>query len=545
MNLNDSDYNFYGRREVLDLLTKRVLGLKEGYRQNLALLGSRYVGKTSLVERFIVNFEDRDVVVLYLNLESHDFAHFVLQFSKGILYHFLKNKGQSVHDDLNLLIETSRPLIPLTTAEVEAIQELLKEGKTNEVYSRLLNLPEIFYQETKKFLVFIIDEFQNLENFPVSDVFVELGKRIMTQKSSLYITTSSNEAQARNILSEKLSLLFGNFEIIEILPFDLSSSQGLIDHNLEGIKIGLYLKNFLANFTGGYPLYINMLSQEMISLTAIHRQQEIYAPILTQAIENLVFNPWGVISHHFELIISDLRKGKSTNNLCSMLVALAEGKHRMADAAQYLGIKLSLANQRINILLDADLVEKNGNYYHIKDKLFKYWIKYVYQRRMKTIDLEPGRSRKLFKEEINKAVNEFQMIARKDVSSRMMDLLHKFDEEAFELDGRKYKLSSFKDISAMKLRLTTGNSLDALLADSPEGQWLVVLKKDPVLEHDLTCLAQEIKKLTVKPGRCVLVCLNGLDESAKVRALQDKWWIWSEQQINTLMHLYDEPYLTR
>ena len=545
MNLNDSDYNFYGRRDILDLLTKRVLGLKDGYRQNLALLGSRYVGKTALVERFVVNFEDRDMLVLYLNLESHDFGHFVLQFSKGILYHFLKNKGLALHDDLKLLLEASRPLIPLTCAEVQAIQDLLKESKTNEVYSRLLNLPEIFNQETKKFLVLILDEFQNLEDFPVSDVFVELGKRIMTQKSCLYITTSSNQAQARTILSEKLSLLFGNFEIIEILPFDSSASQGLIDHNLEGIKIGLYLKNFLADFTGGYPLYINMLSQELISLTAIHRQQEIYAPILTQAIENLVFNPWGVISHHFELIISELRKGKSTNSLCSLLVALSEGKHRMADAAPYLGIKLSLANQRINILLEADLIEKNGNYYHIKDKLFKYWIKYVYQRRMKTIDLEPGRSRKSFKEEINRAVNDFQMIARKDVSSRMIDLLHKFDEEAFELDGRRYKLASFKDISSMKLRLGAGNFLDALLADSQEGQWLIVLKKDPVLEHDLTCLAQEIKKLTFKPGRCVLVCLKGLDESAKVRALQDKWWIWNEQQINTLMHLYDEPYLTR
>ncbi len=545
MNLNDPTYSFFGRREISELLTKRVLGLKDGYRQNLALLGSRYVGKTSIVERFIMNFEDKDVLVLYLNLETHDFKHFVLQFSKGILYHFLKNQGQPVQEDLKLLLESSRPLIPATTAGVEAMQELLKEGKTNEAYFQLLNLPEVFSQETKKSLVLILDEFQNLESFPVTNVFVELGKRIMTQKNCLYITTSSNEVQARAILSEKLSLLFGNFEIIEVLPLDLPTSQGLLDHNLQDIKIGLYLKNFLADFTGGYPLYINMLSQEMISLTALHRQQEIYAPIVSQAIENLVFNPWGVISRHFELIMSDLRRGKTGGNLCSLLVALSEGKHRMADAAQYLGLKLTLVNQRINILLEADIVEKNGNYYHIKDKLFKYWIKYVYQRRMKTIDLEPGRGRKMFKEEINRCVNEFQMVARKDLSSRMMDLLHKFDEESFELSGRRYKLSSFKDVSMMKMRLGSGNFLDALLADSPDGQWLVVLKKDPVFEHDLNHLAEEIKKLDFKPGRCVLVCLKGLDESAKVRALQDKWWIWSEEQINTLMHLYDEPYLTR
>ena len=333
--------------------------------------------------------------------------------------------------------------------------------------------------------------------------------------------------------------------MIDILPFDLAESQGLIDHNLEGLKIGLYLKNFLADFTGGYPLYINILSQELINLSSLLRQEEVYAPIITQAIENLVFNPWGVLSRHFELTISDLRKGKVSLSLCSLLIALAEGKHRVADAAHYLNLKPSVLTQRINNLLEADIIEKNGNYYHIKDKLFKYWIKYVYQRRMKAIDLEPGRSRKSFKEEINKGVNEFQMVARKDLSLRIMDLLHKFDEEAFELGGRKYKLSSFKDITQMKLRLGSGNSLDALLANSSEGQWLIVLKKDPVFEHDLSGLTQEIKKLSPRPGRCVLISLSGLDESAKVLALQEKWWIWNEEQVNTLMYLYDEPYLTR
>jgi hypothetical protein len=480
-----------------------------------------------------------------LDLESRDFSYFAQQFSKGLLYHFLKNQNLPLHEDLKLLCESCRLSIPVTTAEIEAIQVLLKEGKNNEAYASLLNLPDIFFGETKKSLVLIFDEFQNLENFLVSNVFVELGKRIMTQKSTLYITTSSNQEHAKTILSEKLSLLFGNFEVIDVVPLDLATAQGLIDHNLEGIKIGLYLKNFLADFTGGYPLYINMICQELISLAALHRQEEIYAPIITQAIENLVFNPWGVISRHFELTVSDLRKGKVSLHLCSLLIALSEGKHRIADAALYLNCKPSLITQKINSLLESDIVEKNGNYFHIKDKLFRYWIKYVYQRRIKAIDLEPGKSRKNFKEEINKGVNEFQMVARKDLSLRIMDLLHKFDEEAFELGGRRYKLSAFKDINQMKLRLGSGNSLDALLANSSEGQWLIVLKKDPVLEQDLTNMAEEVKKLSPRPGRCVLISLSGLDESAKVRALQDKWWIWNEEQVNTLMHLYDEPYLIK
>ena len=42
-----------------------------------------------------------------------------------------------------------------------------------------------------------------------------------------------------------------------------------------------------------------------------------------------------------------------------------------------------------------------------------------------------------------------------------------------------------------------------------------------------------------------MVSLSGLDDSAKVRALQEKLWVWNEEEVNSLMHLYDEPYIVR
>ncbi len=106
---------------------------------------------------------------------------------------------------------------------------------------------------------------------------------------------------------------------------------------------------------------------------------------------------------------------------------------------------------RINALQDANIVERNGNYYHIKDKLFSYWIKYVHQRRLRVIDLEVGRSRKQFKEEINRALNDFGMVARKDLSVRIADLMHKFDNESFVLCGRRYKLIRFQGHQGLKI----------------------------------------------------------------------------------------------
>jgi len=161
------------------------------------------------------------------------------------------------------------------------------------------------------------------------------------------------------------------------------------------------------------------------------------------------------------------------------------------------------------------------------------------------VDLEVGRSRKQFKEEINRALNDFGMVARKDLSVRISDLMHKFDNDTFVLCGRRYKLTTFGEIKLLKLRIGTGNYFDAISADSQEGLWLVVLKKDPVHDSDLSGILEEIKKLNPKPARSVIVSLSGLDENAKLRALQEKLWIWDEDQLNCLMHLFDEPIIVR
>jgi len=309
--------------------------------------------------------------------------------------------------------------------------------------------------------------------------------------------------------------------------------------------MGLQLRNFLSDFTGGHPLYINLLCQELICLSGVYGQQEIYAPILIQAIENVIFNPWGVLSRHFELQINALTVGKMPSVTIAMLGALAHGKHKMSDLSESLNLKLSQVTQRINVLQELNIVERNGNYFHINDKLFSFWIKFIHQRRMHVIDLEVGRSRRQFKEEIGRALNDFGMVARKDLTVRIADLMHKFDNESFVLSGRRYKLNSFKDIKLLKLRMGAGNYFDAISAQGSEGSWLVVLKKDPVHDNDLSGILEEIKKLEPRPTRSVIVSLSGLDENAKLRALQEKLWIWDEEQLNCLMHLFDEPIIVR
>src|SRR5207247_842332 len=160
---------------------------------------------------------------------------------------------------------------------------------------------------------------------PVKEVFQELSNKIITQRRCLYIIASSYPEVAHKILSEKLTLLFGNFEIIPVSHFDGVTSQEFIEQSMGPIHMGSHLRSFLADFTGGHPLYLGLICQELIHLSAVHKQDEVYVPLITQAIEDIVFNPWGALSRHFDLVIAELSQGKGNRAMTSLLIAMANG----------------------------------------------------------------------------------------------------------------------------------------------------------------------------------------------------------------------------
>ncbi len=541
-----SPHNFcFGRKAALSLLGRRLKDLKEGYRQNLALLGSRYIGKSTILQKFISEIDDPETIVIYLNLENRDFDYFSSKIIKSILFNFAKSRNLAPQEEIKVLMEITRPLIPQTVEAVEKILALTKAKKFNEAYQDLIALPEVFNTEAGKFCVIVLDEFHDLENFPVEEAFQEMGNKIMTQRRCLYVIASSYPELANRILSEKLTLLFGNFEIIPVGSFDGVTSQEFIEKSMGDVHIGSHLRSFLADFTGGQPLYLGLICRELIHLAAVHKQSEVYVPLITQAIEDVVFNPWGALSRHFDLMISELCQGKGNRAVTALLIALANGKCRLKDLLDALSQKQTQVNQKLNRLIELDILEKNGNIFQFKDKLFRYWLKYVLQKRIMAIDLEPGKQYKLFREELNRAVIDFQVTSRKDLSTRMVELFHCFDNESLNLNGRRYKLPVFSQITPLKLRSIAGTYIDAMCTECDEGTWLVAMRKDPFTEGDINALLSEAKNMGPKPQRLVVVSLSNLDENARVRALQERMWVWNEQEINSLMHLYDKPYVVR
>ena len=84
--------DFFDRKVYLDILQKRIKAIKEGYRQNIAIISDKDSGKTSVVLHFLNRFSDPLILPLYLEVRP-EFSHeqFVRKFIGILLYNFLEN----------------------------------------------------------------------------------------------------------------------------------------------------------------------------------------------------------------------------------------------------------------------------------------------------------------------------------------------------------------------------------------------------------------------------------------------------------------------
>ncbi len=538
------EQNFFGRTAIMELLKKRILDLKEGYRQNVALFGNRYIGKTTILRHFLASL-DEEISVLYVDVENKDFRSFLDQFIGSLLHSYSRSRKLPRHENAALLLESVQESIPQTASVIRKIYKDYHSRKLTTSFHGLLALPEIFTNETGGICVLVLDEFHRLEEVTVPNAFAHLGKKIMTQKKCFYVVTSSNPQQAKKILSEKLSLLFGNFEMIPVDPLDPQTSRRFIEEALQGIQIKEPLRDFLVDFTGGYPLYIHLIGQELVNLSVLHGQDEIFIPVLTQAVENTLFNRWGLISRHFELMVQELAAGKGNQIIPALLMCLANDKHKSDDLCAALGLKKNQAAWKINRLKEEGVIFKNGNFYYFRDKLLKYWIKYIFQPRLKDLGCDPRQHRERFHREFQSCVENFNIASRKGLPLRIMELLYCFDNEAFDLNGRRYKLPLFKEIVPWRVSNEQGQSLDVIKALTNEDVWLIAVKGENVSETEVSALLEDSRKNAPKPQRHLIISLKSLDENTRLKALQERCWIWNEDEINTLLTLFNKPYISR
>lgn len=521
---------FFARKEYLSILEKRIRDLRDGYRQNIAIVGDELVGKTSIIFNFLNKFCDNRTIILYLEIRPETVVSFARRFIGILLYNFLINSGIALKEDLDFLIKKSLPYLPKTIEKIGFILSAVEKRKKNHIFTELLSLCDSVYEETGKHCVVILDEFHHLEHLGIKDLYRDWSRLLISQKTTMYIILSSMKFKTRSILSKSLSLLFGNFELLAVEPFDVQTSESYLRYRFKGLSINPGFANFIVHFSGGYPFYL-----EVISEAVLKSQGEELADIL----ERLLFHAPGILNQRFSNYLKRFLDSAYSQDYLCILYLISQGHNKIKDIMHMWRKPQRELSVRVNQLLELDAVTRSGDFLKINDRVFSFWLKFVYQEKLRSLTFDAKNQKTLFRDSIESIIQEFMMQATKPISERLMELLHLFADDKVQIERRRMRLDHFREIKP--LQFDNRSLKEGLIGRSPDATWILAFKYDILTEEDIAAFAKECRKYRHKLQKKIIIALKDIDTNARLRAMEEKILTWDLGNLNQLLDLYSKP----
>lgn len=535
---------FFGRQDILSLLDKRVSSLSKGYRQNIAIIGEELIGKTYLIKHWLSRYCDNYIVPIYIEIKPQETFAFVEKFIGTFLFSFLKNSQIELRDDIDFLIGKAENYIPNTISSAKQLLSRRKRSKAQESFIELLKLTEYFYKETGKRCLIIFDEFHLLEEMEIKDIYTLWRKHIMVNKDTMYILLSSKKQLTSKILSSDLDLLFGNFEKIELQPFDNKTAQSFIQDKLKMLNAPNQISDFIINFASGKPFYINILSDAFINY---HTKNPEISPTITTLIssfEETFIDNWGILSRRFRGLMQDLENRFKNLAVHKILIGFTSGLNRIIQLSHQLQRTKKDISSILSRLCEYDLISKNADSYVLSDKIFASWLKCIYANEINAFSIDFDKQRQCFKKEMETVFNCFCDAQKRAVSERIIELFGQFQDESIEVDKKRMRLNRFKEIKLLNIN---GKQLkEGILARAAGSVWIAGLKENKVIEEDMIEFIDVCRKFKYnKSQKRIFIAFDEIDINASLIAKEEKISTWDIGFINSLLDIYDKPRIVR
>jgi len=530
---------FFGREEVLDLFNKRVAALKDGYRQNIALTGQSLSGKSSIILHFLSTIRGEGFVPIYVEVVKESFGAFADKFVATMLYNALSGTGERASVELEDLLDISKNRFPKTHSAIKGVYSLIESDEIDSAYTALLTLTSALKEESGLPSIVILDEFDNLEYIGVRNPFLNFGKVIMVQKDTMYVVSSSRSEAIKKIISEKLSLLFGNFEVVKVSNFDERRAAEYIDVKLPGYDIESGVRRFVIDLTDGNPFYLDKITSEAGRLADEKMTSYIGEDIITGAILRLVYDSGGAIHQYLTSFVLELLDSKLKDTYMAALIAIASGKNKQPDVAREIKKKQVDVSKILVRLAEQGIISKNGAFYLIDDRMLAFWLKKVYDRRRKILIDGAFDRAELFTKDIKSEIASFTAESSKSATERVAELFNAFSNELVGIDSKQLRLPHFTRVDIKHF----ADSSDFVSASFRGSHWIAKVYEKAISENDIIAYVKNVKSLDVKVSSKVIVALGGIDDNSRLLAKELRIAVWDAEAINLLLNLYGKKRL--
>ncbi len=526
--------DFFAREDLLRHLTQSANDIQQGYRQNIALIGSGLIGKSSLLLQFLNSIKNtQELLPVYLNARDTNLEKFMHDFAAGLLYQALKKKpDDEASYRLDDLLKESSGVFPKSCDLVRRVRSFIAEKRYDEAYSELWDLCVLLNAETGRFPVLVLDEFSLLSEFPVAKPFRVLGQKIMVQQKTLFFVSSSFPLNARKILAERLSLLFGGFKRLDVGTFSADEARKFLTQRCRSVVIPNEIKDFILAFTNGHPFYLSSIAGK-IDYAKGYGMERITLKSISRIIAELLFYPGGAIDQFFSEILDPIHKAMPERNVFDMLSAMAKQPVRARDILNKNTVSSSDLNKLLNSLAESSLIKKSGALYSADDAVFRMWIEVKSTPRNLCFDFVPQQERADYAKEVESRISVFYAERKKSLDKRIAELISSFDNDHFFIDERTRVLPR---VNSIELKHFDHKNL--LISAKGKKRCLFIISQKRLTQEDVCGICSRIKSLRYRKPKVVLIAPEGIEPPAKLAAKQKQFCIWSKDDMARLFKFY-------
>ena len=356
------------RSYYLDLLDKNTNSFKKGSGKNIALLGSRKSGKTSVIKEHLKNA--KDVVPIYIDLEkiSLNPENFTIEFIGNIIFHYLRKNFYEYRNFLALghLLKIENELKSKNAFSlIKAVENELLKIKPDQkllVQSAFKFAEALGKDSSKKFLV-VLDNIENLldlNNF--SQIRDVLSIPNFDSENVSYIVASSSIKGSLASLKK--------FECYELKNFDEKEIFNLAENFFNKNEVNLEkISKEIFSLTNGQPYVALTLLQKMSDYKNASPKRAFLIELLQK--NNSIYNYCNDSLNYY------YNRARGQTLLKLILKVIANDELRLSEIAKRIYRSAPVTKSILERLMDVDIIYKKDNRFYFSDNVLRLWIKFV------------------------------------------------------------------------------------------------------------------------------------------------------------------------
>ncbi|MDD5070945.1 MAG: hypothetical protein PHV17_09480 [Candidatus Omnitrophica bacterium] len=511
--------------KLLDL-DKRVQGFRDGYRQNIALLGQDPQEINYLLESYVNDNQTDGPLFIHTTTDYSDSYLFFKSVVSSILI-----SGNNFLPEFDTLIQDSSEVFP---GFCSFVKETLKRRDIS--FPEVLNAINLFISESNKKCVFIVENFLQLNQiFP--NCFKDFSKFIILQRNCMIVLTASSYRRAEKIFSHELNLLFGNFEKIILTDKNFFDNYLYLKNMIEPLAPSLSFISFFVNIAGNNLVYYDAL----VDSVKKHYSKRSEDNSIVSILEESLYSKTSYLYQKFIFKLDNIvERFRDSNLVIKILILLSEGYLRKKEIASLGVCKTNELELIFSKLVDVGVVENVGNLYKIKDSLFSFWVLKVFKLYFCPSRLNSSRRILLWRKKTIETVDEFKEDFVKNKISRVLDLISSFKDDTLKIKKKNYILPMIENNKIMSYPQENSSIIIG------EGKEILVvgIKEKNVSDNDIFAFIEKGKAIKGKKVRKIFISLERLNSTAKLIAKNNQLIVWDIDDVNYLLKIYNKPVIS-